>query len=150
MNNRLNLPCYLDNDANLFALGEYESYSGEKDVFVGVTLGTGLGFGIIINGELFTGAHGMAAEYGISPVKWGKWETDISINGITNLSQKYLHEILDPKTITQMASNGDAGAQQLWNEFGQKLGLCISHIINMFDPHAISIGGGLSNAFKHF
>ena len=68
MNNRLNLPCFLDNDANLFALGEYESYSGEKDVFIGITLGTGLGFGIVINGTLFTGAHGMAAEYGISSV----------------------------------------------------------------------------------
>ncbi len=150
MNNRLNLSCILDNDANLFALGEYKSYSGKKDVFIGITLGTGLGFGIVINGELFTGAHGMATEYGISPVAWGKWETDISINGITNLSEKYLHEILDPKTISQMASNGNDDAQQLWNEFGEKLGLCISHVINMFDPHAISIGGGLSNAFKHF
>jgi glucokinase len=150
MNNRLHLPCHLDNDANLFALGEYNSYSGEKDIFIGITLGTGLGFGIVINGNLFKGAHGMAAEYGISPVGEGKWETDISINGITKLSEKYFNERLDPKTISKMCSNDNNDAQQLWNEFGEKLGLCISHLINMFDPDAISIGGGLSNAFKYF
>ncbi len=150
MNNRLHLPCYLDNDANLFALGEYKSYSGKKDVFIGITLGTGLGFGIVINGKLFTGAHGMAAEYGISPVEWGEWEAELSINGITKLSEKYLNEILNPKTIFEMATNNNNDAQQLWSEFGVKLGLCISHVINMFDPDAISIGGGLSNAFKYF
>jgi glucokinase len=49
-----------------------------------------------------------------------------------------------------MATNDNNDAQQLWSEFGKKLGLCISHVINMFDPDAISIGGGLSNAFKYF
>ncbi|MBT6871067.1 MAG: ROK family protein [Candidatus Marinimicrobia bacterium] len=150
MKNRLSLPCYMDNDANLFALGEYESYSQQKDVFVGVTLGTGLGFGMVINGKLFNGAHGMAAEYGISPVEWGKWETDISINGIAKLSEKIFNERLDPKTISEMASNRNVDTQQLWNEFGEKLGLCLSHVINMVDPNAISIGGGPSNAFFHF
>ena len=150
MSNRLNLPCFLDNDANLFSLGEYSSYLGIKAVFVAVTLGTGLGVGIIINGELFKGAHGMAAEYGISPVEWGKWETDISINGITMLSEKYFNSLHDPIALSKMALNGNKEALLLWNEFGEKLGLYLSHVINMFDPHAISIGGGLSNAFCHF
>jgi glucokinase len=150
MNNRLHLPCSLDNDANLFALGEYKSYSRKKDVFIGITLGTGLGFGLIINDKIFTGGHGMAAEYGISPIEEGKWESDLSINGINKLSDKYLNELLSPKSIFEMAKNNNKDAQLLWNEFGEKLGLCISHVINMFDPDAISIGGGLSNAFRYF
>lgn len=150
MNKRLKLPCYLDNDANLFALGEYESYSGQKDIFIGITLGTGLGFGVVINGNLFTGSHGMAAEYGISPVEWGKWESNLSINGLTKLSEKYFNQIHSPKTIFNMAKNDNSDAQRIWSDFGENLGLCISHIINMFDPDTISIGGGLSNAFKYF
>ena len=61
MSKRLNLPCYLNNDANLFTLGEYKSYSGNKDVFIGITLGTGLGFGIVINGKLFSVAESIKA-----------------------------------------------------------------------------------------
>ena len=149
MNKRLNLPCFLDNDANLFALGEYEAYPGKKGVFIAITLGTGLGFGVVINGKVFTGSHGMAAEYGISPVEWGEWETHLSIRGITKLSQKYFNRIHSPKSIFDMAHNNN-DARQIWSEFGENLGLCISHVINMFDPDTISIGGGLSNAFKYF
>ena len=49
---------------------------------LGVTLGTGLGFGLIINGKLFSGSHGMALEYGNSPFKWGRCEKNISIKSI--------------------------------------------------------------------
>ena len=150
MSKRLNLPCYLNNDANLFTLGEYKSYSGNKDVFIGITLGTGLGFGIVINGKLFTGAHGMAAEYGISPVEWGEWERELSIKGISKLSNKYFNKTLSPKKIFNLATDKDNTAQQIWSDFGEKLGLCISHVINMFDPNAISVGGGLSHAFNFF
>ena len=61
----------VENDANLFALGEWFLSHQEEKVFVGVTLGTGLGFGLIINGDMFTGKNGMAAEYGLSTCEWG-------------------------------------------------------------------------------
>ena len=148
----LKLPVYIENDANLFALGEWFSSNSKNDeVFTGLTLGTGLGFGIIINGKIYSGAHGLAAEYGISPVETGNWEDKISIKAINKMSQKYFkNKRLTPEDLFQMANNEDSHAIKLWNEFGNNLGLALSHFINLIDPHKISIGGGISNAFKHF
>ena len=63
--------CYLENDANLFSLGEWYSSYKNNNILVGMTIGTGLGFGLVINGKLYTGAHGMSMEYGLAPFNWG-------------------------------------------------------------------------------
>tara|TARA_Y100001968_G_scaffold302223_1_gene315352 strand:- start:1260 stop:2138 length:879 start_codon:yes stop_codon:yes gene_type:complete len=141
----------IENDANLFALGEwYQQKQNPKSVFGGITLGTGLGFGIIINGEIFSGAHGLAAEYAISPLDHGNWETYVSISGIKKISEKHIGEKIDPKDLSTMAENKDPSAIAVWSEFGKHLGLALSHFINMIDPEMISIGGGISKAFNHF
>ena len=88
LESRCSLPVYIENDANLFALGEWHQQQDSTSVFAGVTLGTGLGFGVVINGEIFSGAHGLAAEYAISPLDHGNWETYVSISGIKKLSKK--------------------------------------------------------------
>ena len=85
---RMSLPVWIENDANLFALGEWKNQEKKTSVFGAITLGTGLGFGIIINEKIFSGGNGMAAEYAISPLNHGNWETHISISGIENMSQK--------------------------------------------------------------
>ena len=82
MEGRLKIPCLIENDANLFTLGEYIYTNKKKNVFVGVTLGTGLGFGIIINDKMFLGGNSMAGEYGISPIQNSNWEERISIKWI--------------------------------------------------------------------
>jgi glucokinase len=150
LEDRLSIPVKLENDANLFTLGEWYLKYKMRRVFVGLTLGSGLGFGIIIDEKLFTGAHGMAAEYGISPFGDGVWEDDISINGINNLSKKFYDKIYSPKEIFTFAINQDKIAFKIWDHFGYSLGLALSHIVNLLDPEMISIGGGLSNAFKYF
>ena len=153
MKTRLNIPCYIENDANLFTLGEYNDYSNhnsKKDLFIGITIGTGLGMGVLINGEIFCGAHGMAAEYGISPINNKSWETNISISGIKKLSNKYYHKKIEPKNLYKMALNNDENALKAWNNFGREVGLFLSHVINMLDPNVISIGGGISKSFKFF
>jgi glucokinase len=150
MEHRLNLPCKIENDANLFALGEHQSYSGKKDVFVGITLGTGLGFGVVINNQLFTGANGLAGEYGISPVQWGMWETAISISGVKKIGKYMLGSDLEPIDLSKLADEDDQKAKLVWEQFGANLGKCMSHVINILDPHAVSLGGGLSHAFTHF
>lgn len=148
----LALPVYIENDANLFALGEwYTNKDRDNEIFAGVTLGTGLGFGIIINGKIYSGAHGLAAEYAISPVDKGNWESIISIKAIKKITQLYFQgRELTPENLSEMASNGDENSIQVWKEFGNNLGLALSHFINLIDPHKISIGGGISNAFKFF
>ncbi len=147
---RTNLPVYIENDANLFALGEWKKQGNNPSVFGAVTLGTGLGFGIIINEKIFSGGNGMAAEYAISPLEHGNWETHISISGIEAMALKNISKKLTPKELYDLASSGNKDAQNVWDEFGRHLGLAMSHFINMIDPQMISIGGGLSKAFNFF
>ena len=150
LESRTSLPVYIENDANLFALGEWKKQKSNPSVFGALTLGTGLGFGIIINEKIFSGGHGMAAEYAISPLEHGNWETHISISGIEKMALKNIKKKLTPKEVYDLACSGNTDAQNIWDEFGVHLGLAMSHFINMIDPQMISIGGGLSKAFKYF
>jgi glucokinase len=147
---RLKLDTFIENDANLFALGEWHSQYKENKVTVGVTLGTGLGFGLVINGVLFVGGHGMAMEYGLSPFEWGMCEKNVSINFIRKRASELYGEELSPVIIEQYCKDGDKKAIQIYSEYGHNLGIVLSHVINMIDPQVISIGGGLSNAFNCF
>ena len=150
LESRCSLPVYIENDANLFALGEWHQQQSSTNVFAGITLGTGLGFGVIINGEIFSGGHGLAAEYAISPLDHGNWETYVSISGIKKLSKKHSREEHGPRELHEMAKLNDGAAILVWNEFGTHLGLALCHFINMMDPEMISIGGGISRAFNFF
>jgi len=150
MEAELSVPVQIENDANLFVWGEWYRHYKNESVVVGLTLGSGLGVGIVINGRVFTGAHGMGSEYGISPVKWGVWEDEISIEGIEKLSIKEFSEVKSPKELFQMAKAGDEKAQKIWQEFGHKLGLVSSHLVNLMDPAVIILGGGISRAFPYF
>jgi glucokinase len=150
MEAELSIPVQIENDANLFVWGEWYRHYRKESVIIGLTLGSGLGVGVVIEGRVFTGAHGMGAEYGISPVKGGVWEDDISIEGIEKLSIKELSELKSPKELFQMAKAGDEKAQKIWQKFGYKLGLVSSHLVNLMDPAVIILGGGISRAFPYF
>jgi len=147
---RCSAPICIENDASLFTLGEWHQQQNSTNVFGGITLGTGLGFGVVIDGKIFSGAHGLGTEYAISPLSHGNWETYVSISGIKKISQKQIGRELDPKQLHDMAKNANDDALLIWNEFGSHLGLAISHFINMIDPEMISIGGGISKAFDFF
>ena len=137
----------IENDANLFALGEWSLAHQEEKVFIGITLGTGLGFGFVLNGEMFLGKNGMAAEYGISCCEWGVWESRICLEYVKSSIEKIYGERISPKIIQSYAKNGDHKAKDIFNQFGSNLGIVLSHTINMLDPGAIVLGGGLSKAF---
>ncbi len=150
MNNRYNIPVFLENDANLFAFGEWYSTYKKSRIMIGITLGTGLGLGVVINKQLFTGSNGMGAEYGISPYKNGVWEDLISIEGLEKMIFKQMSKNLSPKELYHLALDNNAQALNIWNLFGKELGLFTSHVINMLDPSVISFGGGISNAYSVF
>ena len=150
MENELGIPVKMENDANLFVYGEWFKHYHKESVIVGLTLGSGLGVGVVINGKVFTGAHGMGAEYGISPVKWGVWEDEISIEGIEKLSTIEFSEVKSPEALFKIAEEGDKKALRIWEQFGHKLGLVSSHIINLLDPAVIILGGGISKAYPYF
>jgi len=147
---RLKIDVYLENDANLFAMGEWFSQYKKNSVMLGVTLGTGLGFGLILNGKLFTGGNGMAMEYGLSPFNWGIAEKNISIRFLRKKSKLVYEKEISPRLIEKKYYENDNNAISIYNEYGDNLGLVLSHVINMIDPQIITIGGGLSKAFNCF
>jgi glucokinase len=117
---------------------------------MGVTLGTGLGFGLVINGQLFTGGNGLAMEYGLSPFEWGICEKNVSIGYIRKRAKEVYGEDISPRIIEKYFKENDKKAIQIYNEYGNNLGIILSHVINMIDPQVIAIGGGLSKAFECF
>ena len=145
---RFNCEISIENDANLFALGEWFLAHKEENVFVGVTLGTGLGFGLVLNKEMFTGKNGMAAEYSMSPFEGGIWEDRICLKYIKSEIERIYGESISPRIIQEYAIKGDSKAKNIFDEFGNNIGLVLSHIINMLDPGVIVFGGGLSNTFN--
>lgn len=168
-----NKKCVITNDANAAALGEkvFGKAKNMKD-FVVLTVGTGLGSGIIINGELVYGKHGLAGELGHTLVnahgrhcacgKIGCLETYVSATGIRRTVYKLLADYTEPsvlrsisyddlstRTITQAAANGDKIAIEAFNYTGRILGMKLSDFVVHTDPEAIFLLGGLSNAGEH-
>ena len=151
LENRLKCKVFLENDANLFALGEYVYFKEKQPkVLIGVTLGTGVGFGVVIKSGLFTGAHGMGAEYGISPNGKENWEDGISIRGLNKMAIAKFGRLLSPRELFDLANIGNLDALELWSIYGVRLGIVLSHVVNMLDPDTITIGGGISHAFPYF
>ena len=143
-----NLNVILENDANLFALGEWYKNFKNKKIVLGITLGSGFGTGLILNGTIFTGSNGMGLEYGQSPFSWGHCEKNISIKYLRQESKKIFGEEISPRILEKMALDGNSDAQSIYNQFGYNLGIALSHLINVIDPEIIVFGGGLSNAFS--
>lgn len=168
----LHIPFHLDNDANVAALGEKWIGAGnnEPDV-VFITLGTGVGGGVIANGELVHGANGAAGEIGhitIDPHgyqctcgKKGCLETVASATGIvrvakdkagsfetdTPLKQAILaDEKMNAKIIIDAAKEGDLYGIAVTDEISDYLGLACGNIANILNPSTIVIGGGVSKA----
>lgn len=161
-------PVFLCNDANAAALGEGEfgNAQGMKN-FVVVTLGTGLGAGIIVNGKVMTGYSGLAGELGhITAIKNGRQcgcgkkgclETYISATGIkrnflaqlaenqekSRLEDLPLSEITTQK-IAKAAEKGDIPAIKSFEKGGKILGENLANYVHLFEPEAIILAGGLS------
>ena len=163
-------PIYIDNDANCAALGE--SISGSARNFnssITVTLGTGVGGGIIVDKKIVAGAFGGAGEIGHQIIKIdgelcgcgnrGCFETyasatalirDAKIAAKKNPSSKMLDlvnndiDLINPKTVFDACEAGDVVAKEIINNYINFLAIGISNLINILQPDAIVIGGGIS------
>jgi glucokinase len=138
-------PALVNNDANCFALGEY--YFGKQpktSSMVGLTIGTGLGGGIIINHKLFPGYNCGAGEFGLLPYKDNILEYYCSGSFFKNVYNK------DGLQVFEDAKQGDAQAKKLYAELGTHVGQAIKAIIYTYDPELIVLGGSVSEAHDLF
>ncbi len=134
----------VNNDCNCFAFGE--RYYGECTPYrniVGVTLGTGLGAGIVVNDVLYEGLNTGAGEIGLVPYLDSNYEHYCA----SKFFQRY-------KTTAHIAylraENDDKEALAMWEEFGHHIGNMIQVIMYMYDPEAIILGGGITKGYKYF
>lgn len=164
----LKVPVMAGNDANVAALGEMWKGGGQgsSDLIV-VTLGTGVGGGIIVDGKILTGAAGAGGEIGHIHVEdneseacgcgnMGCLEQYASATGVTRLANRKLKESekesslrggeVSAKTVFDAVKAGDALATEVAEEFGKYLGNCLAAIAGVVNPEAIVLGGGVSKA----
>lgn len=154
------------NDANVAALGEMWKGGGRGfDSIVMVTLGTGVGGGIILGGKILTGTMGAGGEIGHTKVEWnetemcgcggkGCLEQYASATGIVRMAKKEMQEgsrlaaIADitAKDVFDAAKDGDAYALHIVDRFGMYLGVALANVAHIVDPEAFVIGGGVSKA----
>lgn len=167
------LPAVIDNDANIAALGEMWKGAGQgaKDL-VCITLGTGVGGGVITNGQVVHGKSGAAGEIGHMTVvtengapcncgKTGCLETVASATGIVRLAKEALikenrmsllqqkitdGQLLSSKLVFECANEGDVLSKEIVQQVSSYLGLAVSHIGNLLNPEKIVIGGGVAEA----
>lgn len=160
--NEINVPCKVRNDANASAMAEYYFGAGKgAQNMVFLTFGTGLGAGIIINGKLYSGANGFAGEAGhirlsyngpLGYGKYGSFEGFCSGSGLHKLgieiAEKYTEkgerplwaDKCDVAEMAQFARNGDKAAKEVFDICAEKLGLGLSIIVDLLNPERIVIG----------
>ncbi len=144
LSDHFNKPVFMNNDANCFALGE--KYFGKGKAyrnFVGLTIGTGLGAGIVINGQLYTGQLCGAGEFG--NIYYRDKNTEAYASG-----QFLRDKGLDGSLIFKRASMGDPVALKLFEDLGTHIGRAVANILFALAPEAIILGGSVSKAWKFF
>lgn len=153
----------MSNDANCLALSEAidGAAAGAKSVFAAI-LGTGVGAGIVVNGQLLFGANGIGGEWGHNPLPWPRpevneisgthcWcgktsciETWLSGPGMAADHARVTREKISPEEIVQRAEAGDESCAATLSRYEDRLARALSHIINILDPEVIVLGGGIS------
>lgn len=144
LESRYNLPVAVNNDANCFALGEKLYGQGKPfSNLIGITLGTGVGAGIIIDNELYCGENTGAGEIGSLSYMDRDFEYYCSSSFFTDFHTT-------GKDTYDKALAGDDDAIAIWNEFGKHLGNLVKAVLFTYDPTAIIFGGSISSAFPFF
>jgi fructokinase len=152
----------IENDANCFALSEAVDGAGAGHrVVFGVILGTGVGGGIVVDGALISGPNRIAGEWGHNPLPWaddserpgppcycgkrGCIETFLSGPGFAADHAAATGTLLDGAQIMEAARQGELCSLASVERYEQRLARALAHVINLLDPDAIVLGGGMSN-----
>ena len=145
LENRFQVKVMLNNDSNCFALGV--STCGEGKAFadmVGITLGTGVGAGVIVNHKLYNGKNTGVGEIGSLPYLDSDYEHYCSSTFFPKFFGK------SGKELSELAIENNIMALQAWDEFGKHMGNLIKATMYCYDPEAIFLGGSIAKAFDYF
>jgi fructokinase len=155
-------PLRFANDANCFALSEAKdgAAAGARAVF-GVIVGTGVGGGLVIDGQVWTGPNAIAGEWGHNPLPWpgaGEWpgppcycgktgciETFLSGPGLARDHREAAGASADALAVAAGAERGDDGARAALDRYEDRMARALAGVINVVDPDVIVLGGGMSN-----
>lgn len=171
----LKLPCFIENDANMAAWGAYASeLKGAGGNAIAVTLGTGVGGGIILDGKLYHGAHGSAGEIGHFVIRPGGARCGCGQRGCLEAycgsgavmaaararvknEEAFVRKYADPARprfntvcLARAARAGNAAAGKVWRDMGESLGLGLAGAVLLFNPSHIILTGGVSRAADRF
>jgi fructokinase len=173
---RLGRPVRISNDANCFAISEAtDGAAAGAHVVFGVIVGTGVGGGIVIDGQIVQGANGIAGEWGHNPLPWpdagessalapsersesrgpqcycgkrGCIETFLSGPGLSADHEQMSRVKLEAPQIVEAAERGDAAAEETLRRYERRMARALASIINVLDPDVIVLGGGMSNVAR--
>jgi glucokinase len=139
------IPVFINNDANCFALGEKCFGAGKNhSTIAALTIGTGLGAGIIINGKLYSGYNCGAGEFGEVVFKKHNFEYYCS-------GKYFLKEYsMKGEDLYKKAKQNNKKALSIYNEFGNNLGKLLAMIVHAIDPEIIILGGSVSRSYRFF
>jgi len=159
MHERFGVPVGLDNDANAAAIGEWRAGAGRgEDDVVMLTLGTGVGGGVISGGRPFRGWNGAGAELGHVVIVHegrpcqgactgrGHLEAYVSGTAVTEAAREEFGPSADAHRLVRLANEGEAKAEELLAEVARYLGSGIGSFVNVFGPEAVILGGGFGVA----
>lgn len=148
----LKVPVSIDNDVNCAAFGEkWNGSAREKENFIMLTLGTGIGGAIFIDGELYRGHLFSAGEWGNMLIEGKPFEEIASISGLIRLVRKYKDESdWNGKKIFELYDKGDREVTQAVEVFFKHLAIGISNLAYIFNPEVIVIGGGITDRGNEF
>jgi fructokinase len=164
---RLDRDVRIENDANCFALSEATDGAGTGHrVVFGVILGTGVGGGIVADGKVLSGPNRIAGEWGHNPLPWprdderpgpacycgrsGCIETFLSGPGMQQDQARSGAALLSCEQIVQNAQAGEAACEAALTRYEERLARALAHVINILDPDAIVLGGGMSNIARWY
>jgi len=154
---RLKLRVELDNDVNAMTLGEFTFGAGKGcNNLVCLTLGTGVGGGIIIDGKLYRGGSMCAGEIGHMPINetgpkcncggTACLESYIGNKYILEIGKKAFGNNITLEALTSLAKSGDKKAIVIWKDVAEKLAVALTGVVNLLNPDKLVIGGGISRA----
>jgi glucokinase len=159
LQSKLKLPVFVDNDVNLMTLAEYKrgAARGSRNALC-LTLGTGVGGGIIINGNIYRGRDNATGEIGHLPINEkgprcncggiACLETYIGNNVLLKDAKRLLRRNISLEELSQLAQKGNPAASSLWSQVACRLAVALVGAVNLLNPDCIVIGGGVANAGK--